>query len=105
MRTPGRSAGATAEPPPELLRDLATLLQGDLALTLSLEPRGAVFAVKSPEVVAFGKALFVEWTKASPEARARQVLEWIGSAAAYCRSPRIRWRPLEEGENPRSRSA
>jgi hypothetical protein len=91
-----KAAGASAAPLPDVLRDLAVLVGGDLALYLSLEPRGAVMAVKSPEVVAFGKTLSTEWTKASPEARAREVIEWIRSAAAYCRSPRLRWAPSED---------
>jgi hypothetical protein len=76
-------------------------MKGDLALTLSLEPRGAVFAVKSPETVAFGKSLIVDWVRLSPERRALEVAGWIRAAAQYCRNPRIRWMPSESPSESR----
>ena len=100
MPIPPPSAGASAEPLPEPLSELASLLERDLALYICLEPRGAVFSVKSPEMVAFGETLITEWARLSPEDRARKVVDWIRSAAAYCRSPRIRWMPPGSPESP-----
>jgi len=85
------SAGACAVPLPEPLSELASLLERDLALYICLEPRGAVFSVKSREMVAFGETLIAEWARLSPQDRARQVIDWIRRASAYCQSPRIRW--------------
>ena len=100
MHTLPHSAGASAVPLPEFLPDLAILLEGDAAVYICLEPRGAVLSVKSPEMVAFGKSLIAEWARLSPDERARKVIEWIRQAAAYCRSPRIRWAPPGDVESP-----
>jgi hypothetical protein len=82
------------------------LLEKDLALYICLEPRGAVFTVKSREMVAYGGTLIAEWARLSPEGRARKVVEWIRSAAAYCRSPRIRrMAPQVPESRPARRSA
>jgi hypothetical protein len=48
LPSPQRSAGASAAPLPELLADLTTLRDGDKALYICLEYRGALFSVKSP---------------------------------------------------------
>jgi len=103
VRTLNRSAGASAVPSLDLLSDLTTLLEGDQALYICLEYRGAVMTVKSPDMVAFGETLITEWARLSPEDRARKVMEWIRRAAAYCQSPQIRWMPPENSESPPGR--
>ena len=73
--------------PDAVLEDLATILAGDKAVYMRLEPEGAVLSVKSPRTHAFGESEG-SWVRLTPEARARFVLDWIRKAAAYCRSPK-----------------
>ena len=84
---------ARTSPSPDgcLVEDLAEILRDGLSAYLSLGPAGAVLAVKSPEVYAFGGALGAQWVRMTPHERARLVLEWIRSAARYGRRPRIRY--------------
>jgi hypothetical protein len=60
---------------------------------MCLEEKGAVFSVKSPEMVAFGKAVIGNWARLTPLGRAEKVVQWIREAAQYSRQPRIRWAP------------
>jgi hypothetical protein len=95
LRTPPRKLSASAEPRPEipLIRDLEALLTDDAAIYICLESEGAVLSIKSPEMVAFGKAILCDWRRMSPEDRAVKVVQWIHEAARYRRRPRIRWAP------------
>jgi len=93
LRTPLRKASASAVRRPEILEDLEALLSGDAAIYMCLEEKGAVLSMKSPEMVAFGRAILCEWKSLSPENRALKVAQWIHEAARYRRNPRIRWAP------------
>jgi len=84
-------ARTSPSPDGRLVDDLAAILKDDLSAYLSLGPAGAVLAVKSPEVYAFGKALGAQWVRMTPRERARLVLDWIRSAARYGRRPKIRY--------------
>jgi hypothetical protein len=95
LRTPHRKPSASAAQRPEILADLEALLAGDAAIYMCLESKGAVLSMKSPEMVAFGKAILCDWRRLSPENRAVKVVEWIREAAHYRRNPRIRWAPPE----------
>lgn len=93
MRTPLRKPSGSAVQCPEILEDLEALLAGDAAIYMCLESKGAVLSMKSPEMLAFGKAILCDWKGLSPEKRAVKVVEWIHEAARYRRNPRIRWAP------------
>jgi len=88
--------GDSGERPSRLLADLATLLSDDLAMYMCLEGKGAIFSVKSPEVLAFGEAVLSPWRDLTPAQRAAKVVQWIHEAARYSRKPRIRWSPPAE---------
>lgn len=87
-RVPARTSPS---PDGRLIEDLAEILKDDLSTYLSLGPAGAVLAVKSPEVYAFGRALGARWVRMTPRERARLVVDWIRSAARYGRRPAIRY--------------
>jgi len=87
-RVPARTSPS---PDGRLVEDLAEILKDDLSAYLNLGPAGAVLAVKSPEVYAFGKALGDQWIRMTPRERARLVIDWIRSAARYGRRPKIRY--------------
>ena len=87
---PGASDGLERVPE-NLLRELATILSEDKAVYLRLGPDGAVLTVKSAETFAFGETIDAKWIRMTPEARAEEVLGWIERAAAYYRSPEIRY--------------
>ena len=91
-----RNADATVGTAPEipLILDLAAILGPGQAVYLKLGPEGAVLSVKGAESFAEGMAFGPEWTRMTPEERARAVLGWIRKAATQCRHPRIRWGPL-----------
>jgi len=78
-------------PDGRLVDDLAEILKDDLSAYLNLGPAGAVLAVKSPEVYAFGRALGAQWARMTSRQRARLVVDWIRSAARYGRRPKIRY--------------
>lgn len=90
--TPGDSAAL----PSDFLSDLATLLTDELAIYMCLEGKGAVFSVKSHEVLAFGEAVMARWRRLTPSERAVKVVQWIHDAARYSRKPRVRWTPPAE---------
>ena len=92
MLTSPRSRAASA-PPSKMLADLETLLKERVAIYLCLEEKGAVFSVKSPEMVAFGRSIIQGWSGLPAARRAQKVAEWIEEAARYARNPRIRWKP------------
>ena len=83
--------GARGPSPKNLLKDLALILAEDRAAYLRLGPEGAVLSVKSPETLAFGETVDCNWVRMTAEARALAVLEWIHRAAAYYRSPRVKY--------------
>lgn len=87
----GAPDGLERSPEESLPRDLAMILSEDKAVYLRLGPEGAVLTVKSPETFAFGETVDAKWIRMTPEARAREVLGWIGRAAAYYRAPQIRY--------------
>jgi hypothetical protein len=93
VATPLRADSATEKPRPDILADLAAILAGDHAVYFRLGPEGAVVSVKAPKVFDFGDSIGTKWVAMSAEERAQFVLEWIEKAAAYCRKPRVRWRP------------
>jgi hypothetical protein len=88
--------GDSAALPSEFLSDLATLLTDELAIYMCLEGKGAIFSVKSAEVLAFGEAVMASWRRLTPSERAMKVVQWIHEAARYSRKPRIRWSPPAE---------
>lgn len=93
MRTSRPKTGVSAALPSEFMADLAELLSDDLAIYMCLEGKGAVFSVKSKEVLAFGDAIMGRWRRLTPQQRAQKVVQWIQEAARYSRNPRIRWSP------------
>ena len=96
MPTPRPTPGDSAVQHSEFLADLATLLTDELAIYMCLEGKGAVFSVKSNEVLAFGEAVMSRWRRLTPSERAVKVVQWIHDAARYSRKPRIRWSPPAE---------
>ncbi len=99
MQHPARPLSLRAggsESPDRFLVDLAEIVKDDLSVYLSIGPNGAVLSVKSPETFAFGESVDARWAHLSPRKRAEKILDWIGRAAAYCRSPRIRYEVPED---------
>lgn len=89
--------GAWGPSPENLLEDLALILGEDRSVYLRLGPEGAVLSVKSPQIFAFGETVDCNWIRMTGEARARAVLGWIERAAAYYRSPKLKF-ALQRGE-------